>query len=299
MHKLIDVFTISNSRYYVFFLLGESIVAAGDSAGANLLLATSLRCIDLGLPLPKGLFVAYVPTLIDFIPSPARLLCMMDPLLPFGFLMRCLKGKKKTQTLKINIFIIVFLAYTSTDGVKKDNSSDSDSFEEISESDLMELQAHKSPISETSDTLTYGSLNSQMEDKRELDLNALGKQKIFDLTAFGNCYCFFFVESDTETDATRSTPQTFSENVQNRVVAFISNLKGRFENLMPKKSPSGAVRVLDIERERSTIEEFKNIKVPKDPYISPYLASDSALKQLPPVKILVSASFGCFSRKIS
>lgn len=183
--------------------------------------------------------------------------------------------------------------------MKKDNSSDSDSFEEISESDLMELQAHKSPISETSDTLTYGSLNSQMEDKRELEGNALGKtKKLFKIKQL--LLLFSFLESDTETDATtRSTPQTFSENVQNRVVAFISNLKGRFENLMPKKSPSGAVRILDIERERSTIEEFKNIKVPKDPYISPYLASDSALKQLPPVKILVSASFGCFSGKIT
>lgn len=76
--------------------------------------------------------------------------------------------------------------------------------------------------------------------------------------------------------------------MQSRVVAFISNLKGRFQNFMPKKSPSGAVRVLDIERERSTINEFRNIVVPKDPYISPYLASDSALKQLPPLKILVS-----------
>lgn len=67
-------------------------VAAGDSAGANLLLATSLKCIEMGLPLPKGLFIAYVPTLVDFVPSPSRLLCMMDPLLPFGFLLRCLKG---------------------------------------------------------------------------------------------------------------------------------------------------------------------------------------------------------------
>lgn len=42
----------------------------------------------------------------------------------------------------------------------------------------MELQAHKSPISETSDTLTYGSLNSQMEDnKKELDNNVLGSRK--------------------------------------------------------------------------------------------------------------------------
>lgn len=53
-----------------------------------------------------------------------------------------------------------------------DPTSDSESFEEISESDLMELQAHKSPVSETSDTLTCGSLNSQLENdqKEKIDL---------------------------------------------------------------------------------------------------------------------------------
>lgn len=193
---------------------------------------------------------------------------------------------------------IILLAYTCKDVTKTNNNSDSDSFEEISESDLMELQAHKSPVSETSDTLTYGSLNSQMEDNKKDDddfpTNTLGNsnKNITNLAVSRTFKKRFFLESDTETDATTSTPQTFSENVQNRVVAFISNLKGRFENLIPKISPpSCAVRILDIERERSTIEEFKNITVPKDPFISPYLASDAALKQLPPVKILVSKVF--------
>lgn len=75
------------------WILGEKILAVGDSAGANLLLCTTLKCIDTGVPTPHGIFAAYAPTLIKFAPSPARLLCMMDPLLPFGFLMRCLKGK--------------------------------------------------------------------------------------------------------------------------------------------------------------------------------------------------------------
>lgn len=45
------------------------------------------------------------------------------------------------------------------------SNSDTESFEEISESDLLELQAHKSPISDTSDTLTYGSLSSNVEEE--------------------------------------------------------------------------------------------------------------------------------------
>lgn len=71
---------------------GEQIIGAGDSAGANLLLTSTLKSIQMGIPTLKGIFLGYVPTAIHFMPSPARLLCVMDPLLPFGFLMRCLKG---------------------------------------------------------------------------------------------------------------------------------------------------------------------------------------------------------------
>lgn len=65
---------------------------AGDSAGANLCIGLTMKCLELGLRVPDGLFLAYVPVVVSFIPSPARLLCLMDPLLPFGFLMGCLKG---------------------------------------------------------------------------------------------------------------------------------------------------------------------------------------------------------------
>ena len=56
-------------------------------------------------------------------------------------------------------------------GATSEQTSDTESFEEISESDLMELQAHKSPISETSDTLTYGSLNSNDDNRNIKDID--------------------------------------------------------------------------------------------------------------------------------
>lgn len=90
----------------------EKIVCAGDSAGANLCIGVALKCIEYGIRAPDGVFLAYSPTLVSFVPSPARLLCLMDPLLPFGFMMRCLQAyalpskriddenKKKTQILE-------------------------------------------------------------------------------------------------------------------------------------------------------------------------------------------------------
>jgi hormone-sensitive lipase len=65
---------------------------AGDSAGANLNIGVTMKCIELGIRPPSGLFLAYVPVLLSFMPSPSRLLCHMDPLVPIGFLIRCVNG---------------------------------------------------------------------------------------------------------------------------------------------------------------------------------------------------------------
>lgn len=70
----------------------EKVVFVGDSAGANICLATLLKCIDMKIRKPSGIFIAYCPVLVGFEPSPSRLLCLMDALLPFGFMMRCLKA---------------------------------------------------------------------------------------------------------------------------------------------------------------------------------------------------------------
>ncbi|XP_059062892.1 hormone-sensitive lipase [Achroia grisella] len=157
---------------------GKRIVFAGDSAGANLITGCTLKILSSGLRRPEGLFMAYAPLLVSFIPSPARLLCLMDPLLPFGFMMRCLKayaspntstkGKEDkhkdpntvsnaTTPLDSNGFLKVS---PSQEGVSEGPSS----FEEVSPSDLAELQAHKSGSErrKSSDTtISAASLQSE------------------------------------------------------------------------------------------------------------------------------------------
>lgn len=81
----------------------EKVILCGDSAGANLVLATLLKCIDIKLRKPDGIFIAYCPILVAFDPSPSRMLCMLDPLIPFGFMMRCLRAysnPKKIENLQ-------------------------------------------------------------------------------------------------------------------------------------------------------------------------------------------------------
>lgn len=70
----------------------EKIVVVGDSAGANLNMALTLKCIEQKVQRPDGVFLIYSPVNMSFDPSPARFLCLMDVLLPFGFLMGCLKA---------------------------------------------------------------------------------------------------------------------------------------------------------------------------------------------------------------
>ncbi|XP_066257180.1 hormone-sensitive lipase isoform X3 [Euwallacea similis] len=282
---------------------GEKILAVGDSAGANLLLSTTLKCIDAGVPIPHGIFAAYVPTLIKFAPSPARMLCMMDPLLPFGFLMRCLKA----------------YACTSSDAPRVASTanlyaSDTESFEEVTESDLAELQAHKSPVSEASDTLTYGSLNtlnSTMEDDlNEKDVTSADIEKsqkcmadIVHKYVLGRDYLgslFSTVtrgESDTDTEGTRNSqvdPESYSSSstvqssgsFQNRLYGFVSLIKSRFNKILGDRGFIAQQKItLDAEKPNRLWDELC-IPVPNNPYMSPYCASDEYLRRFPPTKIL-------------
>lgn len=76
-------------------------LVAGDSAGANLTLGATLKCLELNMRKPDGIFMAYAPVLVEFVPSPARLLCFADPMLPFGFMMRCLKAYASGESQQV------------------------------------------------------------------------------------------------------------------------------------------------------------------------------------------------------
>lgn len=71
---------------------GERVCVAGDSAGGNLIMGMTLQTIDLGIRIPDSVFCAYTPLTLDLVPSPSRLLCVMDPLLPLGFMLSCLEA---------------------------------------------------------------------------------------------------------------------------------------------------------------------------------------------------------------
>lgn len=269
--------------------VGERIVAAGDSAGANLWLTTTLKCLHLGLPTPMGLFLAYSATLVNLTITPSRLLGIMDPIVPFAFLVRCVKAYA-FQLVKSN---------PSNNTNENGNNSDaSESFEEISESDLLELQARKSPVSETSDTLTYGSLSSHTDEIKDQNL-------LTDETANQNPsqkYVSDFLEkyaldSDTDTDGTRLTLQrkepipstpSATESLQEKVSSFMSSIRGRIGEFVGFKSYSSPSLTLDTSKEMDILEGIVTCEI-QNPYINPFMASDDDLRKFPPVKLVVSS----------
>ncbi|GFR88337.1 hormone-sensitive lipase [Elysia marginata] len=69
---------------------GEKIIVVGDSAGGNLAISTAMRAASFGIRAPDGAVLVYPCTVVKYTPSPARLLSLMDPLLPVGLMARCL-----------------------------------------------------------------------------------------------------------------------------------------------------------------------------------------------------------------
>lgn len=65
----------------------------GDSAGANLAVALTMKVASEGIRKPDAILSVYGCLLIHYIPSPSRILALMDPLLPLGVLSLCLHGE--------------------------------------------------------------------------------------------------------------------------------------------------------------------------------------------------------------
>ena len=79
---------------------GEYIVLAGDSAGGNLNTSIILKCIEMGIRIPSGLFLAYTPFSVNFETTPSRFLSLTDPLLPYGFIMNIFKSYSQPPVVK-------------------------------------------------------------------------------------------------------------------------------------------------------------------------------------------------------
>lgn len=105
---------------------------------------------------------------------------------------------------------------------------------------------------------------------------------------------FSFLESDTDTEGTKisqvSEPESCSSSstvesssIPTRLYGFVSSIKGHFSKMLGDRGPE---KVLETDNSNRLWDELC-IPVPNNPYMSPYRATDEALKKFPPTKILV------------
>jgi len=79
---------------------GKKIVFSGDSAGGNLVTSLTLKTITNSIRIPDSLVLSYAALLIQFYPSPSRLLTLIDPLLKASLMIKCLNAYKDPNYLK-------------------------------------------------------------------------------------------------------------------------------------------------------------------------------------------------------
>ena len=58
-----------------------------------------MRCAQFGIRIPDGVLSIYGVFLVQYAPSPSRILSLMDPLLPLGLLSQVLAGVLARQIL--------------------------------------------------------------------------------------------------------------------------------------------------------------------------------------------------------
>ena len=75
-------------------------IYSGDSAGGNLIASLTLKTIESSIRKPDCLILSYAALLLQFYPSPSRLLTLIDPLLMAAFMIKCLNAYKDPNYLE-------------------------------------------------------------------------------------------------------------------------------------------------------------------------------------------------------
>ncbi|XP_063977134.1 hormone-sensitive lipase [Diachasmimorpha longicaudata] len=294
------VYTYAWALKHANSLLGtnaKKVILIGDSAGANLNLGLAAKCLQLNIKKPDGIFMAYCPVLVEFVPSPSRMLGLTDPLLPFGFMMRCLRA--------------YVLGDTTLDKKDKDNGSgefsksDTESFAEVSESDLIAIAL--SPHGDKADESQLASLPSD-STLNSVSLAEVDNTHGVELTksedkseTTSQEYIRKFLDLYKNMSFKRSSTSVVEQTANDFDISDGKETSNFFGFPVPRSG--SRIRELDTTCSKSPTEEFV-FTVPKDPYLSPYRHTDEVLRQLPPCKIITSDLDPClddcvmFGRKL-
>ncbi|XP_033099091.1 hormone-sensitive lipase-like [Anneissia japonica] len=307
---------------------GERVCIVGDSAGGNLAISVAMRAASYGIRVPDGIVAAYPPLNASFSPSPSRLLCFLDPLLPFGVLMRCLTSYAGIKEEFVDANCVKDIVAHANDKVNGLTSSRSDpegrdllkggdkkkdvSVDDTSPNDtgipfqvLASKSATESPIMDevpVSEFFIDGMNGMNGETSKEIDavdiatVVTLERKKESALGA---------VATDA---AILSTQSTISPMVKVQSVETDSTPDDLGpEDIPPRQSLSRDSLSLDLNVDEesfgvidsanseppayidSPIRKFHEKPIMRNAYLSPLKADDDLLRGLPPIHLLAAS----------
>ncbi|KAM9807277.1 hormone-sensitive lipase isoform X1 [Syngnathus typhle] len=275
---------------------GEKVCLAGDSAGGNLCVTTSMRAATYGVRMPDGLVATYPALLLTAYASPSRLLSLMDPMVPLSVLSRCVSAytgnepQTEKQVEKLSTLTTVrrdtaLLLRDFRQGASNWIHSLLDS-NTGADSQPLAADTVRTSVSETSISSPHVDppVPSKPDDSPARKLSAKS-QTCQDLRAHNS--------------ASLCAPPLVSERTPEEVhFSISSDTHSSVHNdlslvaIPPPDGKKGSEFPVGFEPLRSEqLSEMKLLSSPiaKDPFCSPLLAPDSMLKALPPVHIVACA----------
>lgn len=291
----------------------ENVVFAGDSAGGNLNTACVVKCIEMGIKVPMGLFNAYTPFLVNFASTPARFLSLVDPLLPFGFIMRIFKSygavglesvndsqsdnQTQSQINKKKIVVDVFDDNQDEDEITSPESAKSleAMWHKIKDDDPTKLtnlgSIRETPSEEPSSPFQFLKQDDD-ENDRGLFMRSLSiprnEEPAVEPPARGRLGSRTLSEENIVIDVSKDalSVQNIQEKLQTATSSFVNAITNPFKMSSGDKNGNSIPKAAENEFE---------FTVPMNHYLSPYWAPEEVLKQFPKTTI-VTTLVGMFDR---
>ena len=294
----------SLANYQSLYTNAKFVCVAGDSAGANLAVAMTLKAIDHGIRIPDGIVSAYGPFLIRYSVSPSRLLSVMDPILHHGILIKCLGAYAgQEESAQIGDVEELLQMSTSVDPPRLDTH--------------LEIADEEHEVSDDDDLI-----KPSLEDSVLDSVDKTARPEITETE--------FEVVSDDDQLAERATCADFQESFRYHAAVQISYAQQTVSNGWSRlkgmvigseaedvASPTSkqwdrrhSTSVIGVKQQKARTEQpvrrswsedplqtrlngllpFCHPPITNNPYMSPYLASDELLSQLPDIHLIVSAT---------
>lgn len=274
----------------------------------------------MGIKVPRGLFNAYTPFLVNFASTPARFLSLVDPLLPYGFIMRVFKSY---GAVKLDAAGKLLSNNTAAETTKKDEKvvgvcDDNQDNSEVASPNgdkALETMWHKiktsteepdwhtnlGPIRETPSEdpaspfdFTKNPLSRQSSTREEQSSELSGSRTLS--------------EENIVIDVGKESVQTFGETIQRATTSIINAVTVPFKPAASNQPADLHLEISQSEKRDNSIptapeDEFV-FSVPVDRFLSPYWAADEDLSKFPPTRILTTIVDPCiddcveFSKKL-